>query len=674
MKQLSVKTTSILLILFFASPISFGQNSKMLLKKADAYYNAQAYELAIPVYRDILLSDNSLAAKTKLGDCYRLTNDYDKAEYWYNQLVELAPDQPQYKLYYAQMLQSNEKYKEAHKWFTEYGKYDVWGEKLANGCQNIAEYEKTYDKYEVLLLPLNSEGSDFGPIYFKNGIIFCSNGDNANEKDRTFMDLYYSDAKLGNAFSPAEKIQGSVNSRLNDGPASFCSMTNELFFSRNANIDENGKGKADVEAAINLSLFTVKLNNNKWGDVVPFMHNSSAFSIAHAAISPDGKTLYFASNMSGGLGGTDLYICRRINGNVWSKPTNLGKTVNTPGNEAFPYVHSDGLLYFASNGHAGLGGLDIFTSQNIDGYWSQPKNLGAPFNSSRDDFGITMNTPKTKGYFSSNRAGGFGSDDIYSFSLIGSEKRVKAVEQPPISNTIINQSIGMNSVRFKRGSAEILPDAGRELDKLAFFLQKNPEVTVELSSHTDIRGDDFNNLDLSARRSKAARDYVVSKGIPLHRVVARGYGESQILNDCVTVRSCDEDEHEINNRIDVRVLSIEGINNDPYTTYMDENKGKTLTLGANTSNDLTFKVLIGPYRSVDNSTYYNFSNLNTKLDLEYTDAGMMIVLGPYESISKAEEFQKLAVNNGAEKTEVVVFEGEKRSTKTLKQLKKQGMN
>lgn len=668
MKQTISKNVVLSLCLLFFSISSFAQNAKTLMKKADAFYDAQAYELAIPVYRDVLLSDNSLTAKTKLADCYRLTNDYDKAEYWYQQLVSIVPNQPQYKLYYAQMLQSNEKYTEAYKWFMEYGKFDVWGEKLASGCQNVETFKQTDSKYEVLLLPVNSEGSDFGPVYFQNGIIFCSNGNNSNEKDRTYMDLYYSDAKLGNSFSPPQKISGSVNSRLNDGPASYSSLTKELFFSRNATIGEDGKIQNDDEAAANLSLFTVKYNNGKWEGIQPFMHNSPTYSIAHAAISPDGKMLYFASNMPGGFGGTDLYVCLRMN-SIWSKPVNLGKTVNTPGNEAFPYIHSDGLLYFASNGHAGLGGLDIFTSQNKDGIWTQPKNLGAPFNSSRDDFSIAMNTPKSKGYFASNRTGGFGSDDIYSFSLIGSEKRVKAVEQPPISNTIINQSIGMGTVRFKRGDAEILPDAAKELDKLAFFLQKNPEVTVELSSHTDIRGDDFNNLDLSARRSKAARDYVVSKNVPLNRVVARGYGESQILNDCVTVRSCDESEHEINNRIDVRVLSIEGINED----YTGNSNKPTLTLNKPSSNDMTFKVLIGPYRSVDNSTYYKFSELNTPLDLEYTDAGMMIVLGPYSSIAKAEEFQNLAVNNGAEKTEVVAFEGINRSSKSIKQLKKQGL-
>ncbi|MEZ4884589.1 MAG: OmpA family protein [Chitinophagales bacterium] len=673
MKQTNSKNVIICLFLLFFSMSSFGQNSKALMKKADAFYDAQAYEMAIPVYRDVLITDNSLVAKTKLADCYRLTNDYDKAEYWYGQLVNIVPNQPQYKLYFAQMLQSNEKYEEAYKWFMEYGKYDVWGEKLANGCQNVETLIQTDNKYELLLLPINSEGSDFGAIYFKNGIIFCSNGNNSSEKDRTFMDLYYADTKLNNSFSPPQKVAGSVNSRLNDGPASFCSLTNELFFSRNATIGEDGKIQNDDQAAINLSLFTVKSNNDKWGEIKPFMHNNPTFSIAHAAISPDGKTLYFASNMPDGYGGTDLYTCIRM-GEIWSKPVNLGKTVNTPGNEAFPYVHSDGMLYFASNGHPGLGGLDIFTTQNKDGLWTQPKNLGAPFNSSRDDFSITMNTPKTKGYFSSNRTGGFGSDDIYSFSLISSDKRVKAVEQPPISNTIINQSIGMGNVRFKRGDFEILPDAAKELDKLAFFLQKNPEVTVELSSHTDIRGDDFNNLDLSAHRSKSARDYVVSRGVPPQRVVARGYGESQILNDCLTVRSCDEDEHEINNRIDVRVLSIEGINNDPYTAYMNDNNGKSLNIAKNTAADLTFKVLIGPYRSVDNNTYYSFSNLNTALDLEYTEAGMMIVLGPYESIAKAEEYQTLAINNGAEKTEVVAYEGDKRSDKSIKQLKKQGVN
>ena len=561
---------TLFLAIFFISSFVYGQNTTKLLKQGNEYFEAYAYEQAIPYYRDILLQDNSTEAKIKLAECYRLTNDYEKAEYWYKQIIGQMPEDPIYKLYYGQILQSNGNCEEAKKWFLEYAKFDDLGNTLAEGCEMDDNFQKNRSKYEITLLPINSKGSDFGVVFYQNGIAFCSNREELSEassarlqKDRAFLDIYFCEEQMGNSFTPPQKLRGNVNGSLNDGPISFNEAQNKAYFTRNS--IHRGKKQKNKEGALHLSIFEAELQGDeKWGNIKMVSltdDNKRNYSIAHGVVSANGQTLYFISDMLGGYGGTDLYQATRID-TTWGQVTNLGAAVNSSGNEMFPYIHEDGTLYFASNGHAGMGGLDIFSSQKKGTRWQKPVNLGRPFNSPKDDFSIVFSKDKLKGYFASNRQGGFGSDDIYRFiqndNLATNQKR-NAVnfEQPPITNMLLNESLGMTKIRFEKNSAKILPKSNDDLDKLAVFLNETPEIKVEIGSHTDARGDDFVNLELSSQRAKAVREYLMLKSVSPDRMIARGYGETKLLNHCQNGMNCSNDLHAVNDRIEVAVIAIQ---------------------------------------------------------------------------------------------------------------------
>ena len=730
----------ITLALFACCLLLFGtsanaQNAKKLLKKANQYYGAFDYKNAIPLYRDVLLVDNSLEAKQKLANCYRFTHDYEKAEYWYKQLVILAPEEPVYQLFYAQSLQSNGNCEDAKRWFLKYAKYDVLGEKLAKGCEGNASFAKKQPKYDVWLLPLNSEGTDFSPQYFERGIVFCSDRDDVSAKswnkgrnERPFIDLYYAERQLGNSFTNPTKIKGKVNSKYNEGPACFTPDGESMVFTRNAYL--NGKRKKSKSGVVKLNLFLADMGTGyKWARIREFEHNNPEYSMAHPSISRDGQSLYFASNMPGGLGGTDIYVCTRID-TFWSQPLNLGPEVNTPGDEMFPYVHQDGTLYFASNGHAGLGGLDVFSSKRLpDGGRANPKNMGKPINSEKDDFGLIIDRNKQTGYFSSNRDGGFGSDDIYRFTAIGIAKDdapppITTIEQPAVQSVLLNPNIGLNKVTFAPGSWELSPLVTVELDKIADYLYQNPEMAkVEIAAHTDSRGDDFINLEISSKRAKAIKNYLIDQGIDGKRLIAKGYGEQNILNHCYNGMACDEQFHQVNNRVEVKALKIKSDDHTPAPAPIVDHypKPKIKARGKNKSNkiekkkerestvdenaDLTptpvlrpepreelpdpqpsfpstkanddvpnynYKVYVGPFRNVSNDVYNQYTGLTTSIDLEYSPKGMMLVLGPFDTIKRAENIATLAKSKGAKKPYIMVYDGRKPTNLSIKKLKRQG--
>ncbi|MGB1206291.1 MAG: OmpA family protein [Chitinophagales bacterium] len=858
---------SILFLTIIFSPFIYGQNTTKLLKEGNQYFEAYAYQQAIPYYRDILLQDNSTEAKIKLAECYRLTNDYEKAEYWYKQIIGQMPEDPIYKLYYGQILQSNGKCDEAKKWFLEYAKYDELGNTLAEGCEMSDNFYQNRNKYETTLLPINSKGSDFGVVFYKNGIAFCSNREDISEsssarlqKDRAFLDIYFCEKQMGNSFTPPQKLRGNINGSLNDAPISFNKIQNKAYFTRNS--IHRGKKHKSKEGALHLSIFEADLQGDeKWSNVKMLKianDNKRNYSIAHGVVSQDGQTLYFISDMAGGYGGTDLYQATRID-TTWGQVTNLGAAINSSGNEMFPYVHEDGTLYFASNGHAGMGGLDIFSSEKKGTRWQVPINLGQPFNSSKDDFSIVFNSDKQKGYFASNRQGGFGSDDIYHFVKnddLTANKNVDPVnfEQPPITNMLLNESLNMEKIRFEKKGAEILPKSNGDLDKLAEFLNNTPEIKVEVGVHTDARGDDFVNLELSSKRAKAVREYLMLKGVSPDRMIARGYGETKLLNHCQNGMNCSNDLHAVNDRLEVAVIAIQGvlnqellgsslnsssvntkpiieektfvpttkkgkridmsefekaenaneseskdepiiksqpknlkdqtevlsnekqedfaeteerakasrtienetaqINEKPFkkvaidssleiekvevkeaeinakeqivfeekksdelenekptetvidlgleienvieektniedaenqgivaneTEYLNEENVETTIaeedtkMALETSQAMSYKVYVGPYKSVDNDTYYTFVELNTDIDLEYTPKGMMVVLGAYDALADAEKFEELAVEVGAKKTEIKVFKDGEKTDLSIKKLKKMGL-
>lgn len=264
------------------------------------------------------------------------------------------------------------------------------------------------------------EYDEFSPAFYKDGIVFCSNRKNdviisysdTSEKPMKLLDMYFTSMKDNKKWKVPEVMSNGLTTLFNDGPASFYNNGLEVAFTRN--INSTKKFGNYLKAGNNAGIFFAEFYNGSWINVKPFEYNSTEFNIMHPSVTNDGSTMYFASDMPGGYGGFDLYVSYFKSGR-WTKPENLGPNINSNKNEAFPFIHSSGRLYFSSKGWNSRGGYDIFFSQQFDDKWLKPQNMKEPFNSTYDDFGIIADEYLQSGYFSSNRA---KSDDIYSFKSV----------------------------------------------------------------------------------------------------------------------------------------------------------------------------------------------------------------------------------------------------------------
>ncbi len=275
--------------------------------------------------------------------------------------------------------------------------------------------------YNVQTTKFSTRTTDeFSPVYYKEGIVFCSNQrDNSlvsykNESNRVFK-IFYVTKKAGARWNSPNLLSKEISSDVNDGPVTFNGTGNIMYFSRNNTVNNFLKNIADTSNRI--GIYSAELVDGRWSKIKPFRYNNPFYSLGTQALTSDGKRIYFSSDMPGGCGGMDLYYCN-WNNNDWDKPVNLGSMINTSKNESFPFLNKSGMLFFASDGHKGLGGKDIFYSQEINGKWITPVHLDADINSSADDFGLVTDSTFENGYFSTNRR---NSDDIFSFTIIPTE-------------------------------------------------------------------------------------------------------------------------------------------------------------------------------------------------------------------------------------------------------------
>ncbi len=702
--------------LLVANVASFAQ-----IKGANKSFNNMAYSAAIPKYNIALSKDPSNAeAQANVAACYRLTNDMVNAESAYSKVANSASAKPEHYLYYAQALMENEKYAEASTWLDKYktaAAGDVRADNLKQGISNVAAYKAMEGVYSVKKTNLNSTNGDFSPVIYNGGLVFTSNrpslqrvGYDHSWTGNQFYRLYHAKGTEA-SFSTVEPFAADIDTKYHDGPVCFNTTGTQMYFTRN-NI-EDGKIRKDEKDVVRLKIFSSQWSVMKWGIEVPFAYNSDKHSCAHPALSADGKTLYFASDMAGGQGGMDIWKCN-WNGSSWDAPANLGTAINTSGTEIFPTITADGMLYYSSNALAGLGGLDIYYSKNAT---AKPINMGSPINTSDDDFGICLNPDGNTGYFSSNRKAQGTNDDIYYFKkqctntdvmivdeASGSplvQAEVKVFENGTETSTVMTDSTGrfnmclnpLNNYEFhaKKGNyndnksslssadlaaaagtgtevkvalkkngaklvgrvfnaddksgvagqtvvlvnkntgaelvaitdangnyvfdnldinaeyevktnkqdcgeakeafntkkivgsktitqdlallckgdiikieniyydynkSNIRPDAAVELDKVLALLNRYPTMQIELRSHTDARGKDEYNRKLSDSRAKSAVAYLISKGVVETRLMAKGYGETTLLNHCKNDVECDDKTHEQNRRTEFKILNM----------------------------------------------------------------------------------------------------------------------
>ena len=421
------------IFLFFSISIQgiLAQNTR--LKEANSEFEKFHYHNAAVLFENYLLSEKNniseevFQIKEKIATCYRKMNEPKQAEKWYAEVVANPNADPINKLYYAQFLAQNQKYDQSKAVYQEYAKIvrsDKRGKDFSVSYEDVDKFFQDAERYTVEPAPFNSPAADFSPAYYQGGIVFCSNRDlKAKElglpkeferkykwNGKRYLDLYYS---AGGVATP-KFFSKKLNTPYHEGPAYFYNNDNSIIFTRNNY--HQGKLENSEEDINKLKLFFATKSGDDWANITEFPYNDKEYSVQHPTISPDGNTLYFASDMPGTLGGMDIFKCTWTGGS-WSRPINLGAEINTKGNEVFPFIDKNNQLYFSSDGQAGLGGLDIFVARNKDGNYIKPYNIGSPINSSKDDFGLIFEADLNEGYFSSNRDGGKGDDDIYKFSV-----------------------------------------------------------------------------------------------------------------------------------------------------------------------------------------------------------------------------------------------------------------
>ncbi len=623
-------------------------------KKAKKSFKNGEYQESISKFENILKKDpNNAKVNLYLAESYRLSNRPSQAIPYYQKAIDNKLKNDSLGFFYAYALKASGDYDQAGKQLDRFiasTSNELYLKRANDEIQNLTYLEEVENKknfYRVRNMDkINTPFAEYAPVY-ENGHLYFTSSRSENNKTykatgTPFSNIYSVKTKGARIDSATFKSLSNVinDSNVNDGSVTFSPDGKTMIFAKG----NSGKKKGTYD----VNLYSSRFRNGTWTEPKPLNINKLNSWDSSPAFSRNGKTLYFASNRPGGLGGTDIYSARKSGRGRYSKVKNLGSTINTAGNEMFPYISDDGSMYFSSDGHPGFGGLDLFYAKRSNGK-TTVENMGKPVNSNADDFGIYLFKPD-RGFFTSNRDGGYGDDDIYTFvnedpnlkivnyflrgvtmthndqdslvilpktkvelldfngeiledmvtgddgkflfrvfehehyQLIGEHigGRVqylktreefttfgKSVRQEDLKKLVTNVHFDtllvlekivkdkifiLDNIYYDLDKWDIRDDAEIELDKLVQILQDNPDIKIELSSHTDARAPDQYNITLSGKRASSAVKYIISQGIKKERLTAKGYGETQlIILDAQT-----EDEHQVNRRTEFKILEIGG--------------------------------------------------------------------------------------------------------------------
>lgn len=593
-----------IIILITVFPVDVSAQ-KRKIERAYETFNAGEYYEAIDQFKDAYSKTKKADknARTELvfmiAECYRHINDPKNAETWYKLAVKSSTSKPDAQYWLAESMKKNGKHQAAIDEFKKYKQItpsDSRADQQIRACELALEWTRNPEAYKVEdIRDINSRQSDFSPAYGRDDfslIYFTSSRDDAagskthGATGQSYTDIFESRIDKKSKWSTPVPVK-EINSEFEDGTPAFSSDFREMYFTRCE------AGKRERKGCI---IMYSSRSDDSWSKPENSGILADSLLAAHPALSPDGSTLYFVSDIPGGSGKKDIWMTTKSGGGEWSKPVNLGPDINTPGDELFPYVRSDGTLYFASDGLIGMGGLDIFKAvSQPDGSWIV-QNMKPPINSYSDDFGITFENENERGIFSSTRKGK-GNDDLYSFELPplrfsvtglvkdektgaaipgslvqliasdgsnlqtetadggdfrfamkanvdyiflaskrgflnGKEKETTKGQEKSrefmvtILLSAIDKPIELPNILYDFGKWDLRPESMVSLDKLVETLLDNPNVTIELMSHTDSRDTEAYNQDLSQKRAQVVVQYLIDKGIEAERLSARGYGES----------------------------------------------------------------------------------------------------------------------------------------------------
>ena len=398
------------------------------LIKANHKYDNYAFFEAIYIYEKVAERGyESAELFKKLGNSYYFNADLKNAEKWYSKLFELENNiEPEYYFRYSHALKSVENYQKADMMMMKFKELtnnkDTRGDLFISSPDYLKRIKHQSGKFKIKNLNINSSTSDFSPSEYKNNFVFTSARDTGliskrknKWNDKYFLDLYIGDISKNDQISNVRKLSKQLNKKFHESSAVFTSDGKYVYFTRNNYL--NGNKKSDEKGITRLKILRGELDEKGyWSNVIELPFNNDNYSNAHPALSSDNKKLYFSSDMPGSIGLSDIYVVIINDDGSFGIPENLGPEINTEGRETFPFVSDNNHLFFSSDGRPGLGGLDVFAVDfNVSPENRKIINLGKPINSEDDDFSFIINDSIAKGYFASNRNGGNGSDDIYSF-------------------------------------------------------------------------------------------------------------------------------------------------------------------------------------------------------------------------------------------------------------------
>jgi len=622
------------IISVLALAIVFSSCSTSLLKKANKEYEHMHLQKAIKHYNKVLTKRHENEAVVNLANSYFYTNDIVNARRYYSDAVHFPEMRCNDYINYARILMQDQEYDEAKIWLKKYlekDPNDLVAVTLYASCNSISDFYRDTTLYDLSPMRIEGFNNVFSPTEMNGGLVFI--GDkavNLSAKEsswtgNSYLDLYFTHKDEGGNWLNPEVLKGDINGKYHEGPADFTKSGEKVYFTRN-NYKKRKLNKNSPKEN-NLKLYSAELIGDEWTNIKEMPFNSDFYSTGHPALSADETKLFFISDMPGGIGGTDIWYVIKEDGG-WSKPINVGDVLNTSGNEMFPYVHKDGSLYFSSDAHHSLGGLDVFISSEVDGRWLAPENLNYPLNSSKDDFGFVLSENDSTGYVASARATGTDAmfefvkrpPTFFVFGLVTSIKTGKPLAEVKVvlsdasgkkikemvtsskgdyrfklplntvfsvhvskagffatstrlsnigkkfsedfevnlelDELIIEKPILIANIYYDYDKWFIREDAKPSLNNLVKVMEDNPNIVIELSSHTDSRASGRYNLVLSDKRAHAAVEYIISKGIKRNRLSAKGYGETMLLNKCENNVECTEEEHQENRRTEFKVTKL----------------------------------------------------------------------------------------------------------------------
>lgn len=420
MKQFLRYITLAATLMILAIEVANGQ--KITLKLADEAYNEFSWNEAIELYEYAFKKDrNNPFIIRRLADCNRNIGNTVEVEKWIRKLVEVNATNAEDLFHFSMALKSNGKFNESEQNLKKYALLRPEDGRVQMQ-QSLLEYinflVRDSSRFIVKSVPFNTKGSDWGAVFYDSMIVYASTGPPNllkkiyNWDKLPFLDLYYVDIDSTGFYSKPKPFAPAVMSEYHDGPATFDAKQKRMYFNSNRQIEKKNQND---EEELNLQIYYADFKDGEWVYRGGFTYNDTKFNLRHPCLDPTGDVLYFASDMPGGKGENDIYWCRKEHGR-WGRPINL-EEINSEGEEAFPFISNDGVLYFASDGLGGMGGLDIYMALPDRGVFKNVENMGYPINSSKDDFAFTMMADGESGFLSSNRLGGKGFDDIYHFEM-----------------------------------------------------------------------------------------------------------------------------------------------------------------------------------------------------------------------------------------------------------------